>query len=78
VDGDCATDSAKNKYTDFNFTVGKPLSQVVAGDHANVIVPVVLDLKGRGKPKRYEGLVDAVLTKTDHTWKIAAFTWTTK
>jgi hypothetical protein len=58
--------------------VGKPLRQVGAGYHANVIVLVVLDLKERGKPKRYEGLVNAVLTETDHTRKIAAFTWTTK
>ena len=67
---DLATDSAKNKDTDFKFTVGKPLTQVVVGDRANVIVPVVLDLKERGKPNRYDGLANVVLLKTADVWKI--------
>jgi hypothetical protein len=75
---DFPTDSAKNKDTDFKFTVGKPLTQVVVGDRANVIVAVVLDLKERGKPNRYDGLANVVLLKTADVWKIAAFTWTTK
>ena len=75
---DFATDSAKNKDTDFKFTVGKPLTQVVVSDRANVIVPVVLDLKERDKPNRYDGLANVVLLKTGDAWKIAAFTWTTK
>jgi ketosteroid isomerase-like protein len=68
----------RNKDTDFKSTVGKPLTQVVVGDRANVIVPVVLDLKERGKPNRYDGLANVVLLKTADVWKIAAFTWTTK
>jgi hypothetical protein len=75
---DFAKDSAKNKDTDFKFTVGKPLTAVVVGDRANVIVPVALDLKEAGKPGHYDGLTNVVLSKTGDVWRIEAFTWTTK
>jgi hypothetical protein len=39
------------------------LTQVVVGDRANVIVPVVLDLKERGKPNRYDGFANVVLLR---------------
>jgi hypothetical protein len=42
---DLETFNTKNKYTDYAFKVGKPLTQEVDADRANVIVPVVLDLK---------------------------------
>jgi hypothetical protein len=75
---DFATDSTKHKYTDFDFMVQKPLSQEVDGDRANVVVPVVVDIKERSKPVRYNGLANVVLLKTGDIWKIVAFTWTTK
>src|ERR1700757_4506365 len=72
------TFNTKNKYTDYDFKVGKPLTQEVDADHANVIVPLVLDLKHGGKPERIDGLVNVVLQKSHDVWKIAALTWTTK
>ncbi len=36
-------------------------------------MPVVLDLKERGTPNRYDGLANVVLLKTADVWKIAAF-----
>jgi len=62
---DFAKDSAKNKDTDFKFTVGKPLTAVVVGDRANVIVPVGLDLKEDGKPAHYDGLTNVKRTLPD-------------
>jgi len=70
--------NTENKYTAYDFKVGKPLTQEIKGDRANVIVPVALDLKHSGKPERFDGLVNVVLQKTHDVWKIAAFTWTTK
>jgi len=67
-----------NKYTDYDFKPGKPLSQDVEGERANVVIPVVLDLKHDGKPDRFDGLVNVVLEKNNNSWKIIAFTWTTK
>ena len=67
-----------NKYTDYDFRPGKPLSQDVEGERANVVIPVVLDLKHDGKPDRFDGLVNVVLEKTNNSWKIIALTWTTK
>jgi hypothetical protein len=75
---DLATYCKKHDDTDLNFTPAKPLSQGVDGDHGNVIVPVVLDLKESGKPLNYDGLVNVVLLKNRGTWKITAFTWTQK
>lgn len=49
-----------NKYTDYDFKPGKPLSQDVEGERANVVIPVVLDLKHFGKPDRFDGLVNVV------------------
>jgi hypothetical protein len=54
---DLETFNTKNKYTDYDFKVGKPLAQEVDADRANVIVPLVLDLKHGGKP------VDSVATR---------------
>ena len=67
-----------NKYTDYDFKPGKPLSQDVEGERANVVIPVVLDFKHDGKPDRFDGLVNVVLEKTNNSWKIIALTWTTK
>ncbi|MGA9314492.1 MAG: hypothetical protein WBV77_07675, partial [Solirubrobacteraceae bacterium] len=67
-----------NKYTDYDFKPGQPLSQDVEGERANVVIPVVLDLKHDGKPDRFDGLVNVVLEKTNNSWKIIALTWTTK
>lgn len=67
-----------NKYTDYDFKPGRPLSQDVEGERANVVVPVVLNLKHNGKPDRFYGLVNVVLEKTGNSWKIIALTWTTK
>jgi hypothetical protein len=53
--------NTSNRYTDYDFKVGKPLTNDVEGGHANVIVPVVLDLKHDGKPERFDGLVNVVL-----------------
>ena len=61
-----------NKYTDYDFRPGKPLSQDVEGERANVVIPVVLDLKHDGKPDRFDGLVNVVLEKTNNSWKIIA------
>jgi hypothetical protein len=59
-----------NKYTDYDFKPGKPLSQDVEGERANVVIPVVLDLKHDGKPDRFDGLVNVVLEKTNNSWKM--------
>jgi hypothetical protein len=68
--------NVSNKYTNYDFMVGEPLTQDIEGERANVIVPVVLDLKHDGKPDRLDGLVN--VQKTNTSWKITAFTWTTK
>jgi hypothetical protein len=68
--------NAENKYTDYDFKIGKPLSEENQGTRANVVVPVVLDLKHGGKPERFEGLVNVVLMKTHNGWGIAALTFT--
>src|SRR5262245_14269451 len=70
--------NARNRYTDSNFKVGKPLTYEVEGEHASGIVPVVLDLRHDGRPERFDGLVNAVLQGSRDSWKITAFTWTTK
>jgi hypothetical protein len=70
--------NAKNKYTDYDFKAGKPLTQDIEGARANVVVPVVPELKHAGKPDRFDGLVNAVLKKTNNSRKIIALTWTTK
>ena len=70
--------NSSNRYTDYDFKVGKPLTNDVKGEHANVIVPIVLDLKRDGKPERFAGLVNVVLQENSSSWKITAFTWTPK
>ena len=70
--------NTSNRYTDYDFKVGKPLTTDVKGEHANVIVPVVLDLKHDGKRERFDGLVNVVQQGSRNSWKITAFIWTTK
>jgi hypothetical protein len=62
--------NTRNRYTDYDFKVGKPLMYEVEGKHANVIVPVVLDLRHDGKPERFDGLVNVVLQASRDSWKI--------
>jgi len=73
---DLATYCKKHEDADFKFTLAKPLSQEVDGDHGNVIMPLTLDYKERGKPVRANGLANVVLLKNHETWKILAFTFT--
>jgi hypothetical protein len=73
---DLAIYCTKHEDTDLKFTLAKPLSQEVDGNHGNVIVPLVLDFREGGKPLRANGLVNVVLLKNRETWKISAFTFT--
>ncbi len=73
---DLATYCTKHEDAPLSFTLAKPLSQEVDGEHGNVIIPVVVDFKEQGKPVRDHGVVNAVLLKNRDTWKIAAFTFT--
>jgi hypothetical protein len=73
---DLAIYCTKHEDTDLKFTLTKPLSREVDGDHGNVIVPLVLDFKEGGKPVRANGLANVVLLKNRDTWKISAFTFT--
>jgi ketosteroid isomerase-like protein len=73
---DLATYCTKHQDADLKFTVGKPLSHEVDGDHGNVIVPLVLNFKEGGKPVRAKGVANVVLLKTGESWKISAFTFT--
>jgi hypothetical protein len=73
---DLATYCKKHEDTELRFTLAKPLSQEVDGDHGNVIVPLVLDFKEGGKRVRANGLANVVLLKNRETWKISAFTFT--
>jgi hypothetical protein len=63
-------------FTDYDFEVGTPLTNDVEGALANVIVPVVLNLKHDGRPESFTGLVNVVLQRNRASWKITAFTWT--
>ena len=63
-------------FTDYDFEVGTPLTNDVEGKLANVIVPVVLNLKHDGRPESFTGLVNVVLQRNRSSWKISAFTWT--
>jgi hypothetical protein len=45
----------KHEDAGLKFTLGKPLSQEVDGDHGNVVVPLILDFKEKGKPIRAAG-----------------------
>jgi hypothetical protein len=65
----------KARGCNLKFTLAKPFSQEVDGDHGNVI-PLVLDFKEGGKPLRANGLANVVLLKNRETWKISAFTFT--
>jgi len=74
---DLAIYCTKHGDSGLKFTLAKPLSREVDGDHGNVIVPLVLDFKEGGKPVRANGLANLVLLKNDQTtWKISAFTFT--
>ena len=73
---DLANYCKKHEDAGLKFTLAKPLSQEVDGDHGNVIVPLVLDYKEGGKPVRAKGLTNVVLLKNHETWKILAFTFT--
>jgi len=73
---DLATFCTKHKDTPVRFTLAKPLSQEVDGDHGNVIVPLLLNFKEGGKAVRAKGLANVVLLKNHETWKISAFTFT--
>ena len=73
---DLASYCTKHKDSDLKFTVEKPLSHEVDGDHGNVIVPLILDFKEEGKPVRANGLANVVLLKHGDAWKITAFTFT--
>jgi ketosteroid isomerase-like protein len=75
---DLATYCTRHDDADLKFTLAKPLSQEVEGDHGNVVVPLGLDFKEGGKPLHAEGLVNVVLAKQHDTWKIIAFTFTQK
>ena len=75
---DLATYCTKHDDADLKFTLAKPLSQEVEGDHGNVIVPLGLDFKEGGKPVHADGLVNVVLVKKLDAWKIIAFTFTQK
>lgn len=75
---DLATYCTRHDDTDLKFTLAKPLSQEVEGEHGNVIVPLGLDFKEGGKPLHADGLVNVVLVKQHDTWKIIAFTFTQK
>jgi hypothetical protein len=63
-------------FTDYFFDVGPPLDNDVEGSLAQVIVPVVIDLKHDGQPESFPGLVNLVLRRKHNSWKITAFTWT--
>jgi hypothetical protein len=63
-------------FTDYYFEVGTPQPIDVEGALAQVIVPVVLDLKHNGQPESYPGLVNLVLRWEHTSWKITSFTWT--
>jgi hypothetical protein len=63
-------------FTDYYFEVGAPLTNDVEGALAQVILPVVLDLKHNGQPESYPGLVNLVLRRKYTSWKIISFTWT--
>ena len=63
-------------FTDYYFDVGEPLPIDVEGALAQVIVPVVIDLKHNGQPESYPGLVNLVLRREHTSWKITSFTWT--
>ena len=63
-------------FTDYFFDVGEPQPIDVEGPLAQVIVPVVIDLKHNGQPEAYPGLVNIVLRRDLTAWKITSFTWT--
>jgi len=66
----------KEGFTDLFFDVGTPQSIDVEGTLAQVIVPVVIDLKHDGQPLTVPGLVNLVLRQKRSSWKITSFTWT--
>jgi len=68
--------NASQGFQDYNFEAGTPLSIDVEGALAQVIVPVVLDLKHDGQPESFPGLVNLVLWWKRTSWKITSFTWT--
>ena len=63
-------------FTNYDFEVGTPLTNDVEGALANVIVPVVLNLKHDDRPESFTGLVNVVLQRNRASWKITALTWT--
>ncbi len=73
---DLATYCKKHGDSPLKFTLAKPVSEEVEGDHGNVIVPLALDYKEGGKPVHATGLANVVLLKNQETWKILAFTFT--
>jgi|SRR5215469_1563976 len=66
----------KEGFSDYFFDVGTPQSIEVEGTLAQVIVPVVIDLKHDGQPITVPGLVNFVLRQKRSSWKITSFTWT--
>ena len=73
---DLDTYNLSQGFTDYYFDVGAPLTNDIEGAVAQVIVPVVIDLKHNGQPENYPGLVNIVLRRERTAWKITSFTWT--
>jgi|SRR5215469_3916939 len=62
-------------FTDYDFEPGTPTTNDIEGTRANVILPVVINLKHNGQPERFSGLVNVVLRRNGASWKMIAFTW---
>ncbi|HEX5378266.1 MAG TPA: nuclear transport factor 2 family protein [Phenylobacterium sp.] len=75
-----AADLARNDkaqgVTDESVAVGEASREVVAGDRAYVVVPVVYTFKQKGVAMREAAQMSVALARGVQGWKIAGWAWT--
>ena len=62
--------------TEARIILDKPRHVDVTGDRAYVVVPVRLDYKVKGKPKKLPSLFTAAIHKEAGGWRITGWAWT--
>ena len=67
-----------NDATAMSIALDRPLHVFVEGDHGYAVIPATFNYKAKGATVQEPGLFTFAMRKTGGSWKIAAWTWSTK
>lgn len=74
---DVMTESAHLGASDYRVSVGEPLHNSVAGDHAYLVLPATMDFALNGaRVTQADAFFTVALRRADGAWRIAAWAWT--